>query len=518
MRDTTVRVSAIAFGVLVVTSMAFAPIGGNSNSAMVQEASADPLLCMEGPIVVVDTTYFTGGDGVCSKAESDVNKLNATEALETKKNIYDSASTQTANNDVLQTSFGNYLNDTKSIARMEGKSAYIKALENGTSEAEARNRAIDAVANYYAVKQQNLISAWNITHTLAFNMRATAEGHSGVSNNYIDEDGGPWKNSGTHPFAYGMQNNSITLTNGSSVGVIGIKGRSVSPNGNYYAGYTWHPNDPATVTVDGGTTWDVRFSGYNVQPPNDNYDVHQLHNQTKFDERWAQIESQNDLVQSEVDTFVNNTFDQYQQGQINASDLVDPYLGARDYDPENGSSYALRALASMGINPPENISTTSEMVVSVGATNYTGILMSKGTPEGGYVVGGSYNASNIPGAQFVALSDGGTQELTGEFTLERYEKTDGTVVEEGDTVTYKNITYETSDMDEYQALQNDLKLLSQQINERQETVYAGGGGGGSGGPTIPDWLKESYFGVPLYGLLIIGLGGTYVVNSFRTAS
>jgi len=94
-----------------------------------------------------------------------------------------------------------------------------------------------------------------------------------------------------------------------------------------YLSITGHTNR------DGGTV----PTGLKVQAPNQNYNSTLVLDNERYTAAWGKIQSQNTEVQGEMDTLADNTYDAYQNGRINNSDLVDPYLLASEYSP--GSEY-----------------------------------------------------------------------------------------------------------------------------------------------------------------------------------
>lgn len=478
MNDRLQTAFAALAGVLLVGAAAFGGVAGPGTSP-VGSAEAQPLagcaVAQYGPVVVSDVTGL-----FCNEPDTDT--LEGIDAQETKKSIYDQASIQKQNNNFVNTAYSNYLNDTQSIALMEGKNAYIRALENGSAEAVARNHATEAVADYYATKQKNLISLWNTTITVLDSSFQTAKNTTGISNDYVYlliKDGVGSINEAT---IQGFYTNKAQLVNGNTVDHRVVESK--------YDGSAVN----TTITYPNGPSGDSVL-GFRVRPPNDNYDTLNFLDPRDVTSRWNEIETQNDEVQSQLDAFVNNTYSSYQQGEINSSDLVDPYLGARDYDSKNSSSWTLRTLSSLGVAPPEDLSNVGRMNVSVGNVTYTGTLMSDGTPNGGYAVGGTYNASNITGAQFVALDDGGSHELTGEFTLESVTTADGEELAQNETVPYEDINYQTANTSEFEALQEDLDRLTAEINAKQQQERNAGGGG-----ILPDFGSGS--AIP--GAVLIG--------------
>lgn len=478
------RVLAVFFGLALVSSLAVgAVMMQNPRVDTVQEASGEFVGEAEGQ-VAAGAMFAIGIAGYWAYSEyiqesPSTSDLAKADAIETKKEIYDQAAIQAQNTDNTVTAYSNYLNDTASIALMEGKNAYIRALENGSAEAIARTAATEAVSDYYSTKQTNLKAAWNTTVTVANSARSTASNTTGVSSDYVYPDvyvDPPYTSISINSWKDPV-NRSVQLVNGSDTTVKSPSmSLSISGDGSYSdvnSHYT--PNGGwIQYTPEGG------INGYDVQPPTESYSVLNM-SLSGIVSSWSEIQEQNTEVQAQLDTFVNNTYDSYQSGDINTSDLVDPYLGAREYAPENATqfqSWSLRSLSAMGLNTPENLSNIGRMNVTANGEVYTGILMSDENPADGFTVGETYNASELDGSQFVALDSGGAAELTGEFTLGSATTAGGEQIAENESVTYRNVSYETADTEEFQDLQNELDNLTEQINQRQQTLRAGAGGSG----------------------------------------
>jgi len=480
---------AVVFALLVVTAGALGAVTfvnddvttlGDASDHIVQRNEAGVLT------VAAITIGFAAGHYAYTeyiKNQPNTDDLAKADAYETHKAVYDQASIQDQNNDQTLTTYGNYLNDTQTIALMEGKNAYIKALENGSAESIARNRAIDAVADYYAVKQKNLIAAWNTTAIVTNSSRATVENESELANTTVGpkiEVSGPG-NDGSTGYR-GIQNKTLTAVNASSMDAVGIKLHIESTYDIYSDSKTVvvGPDTGGVQQYHTGSNYDgttVTIDHMRVTPPDSNFNELRYVTFDNFQQRWSQIESQNDEVQGQLDTFINNTYDSYQQGDINASDLIDPYLGAREYDPETSSTWNLRTLSSMGLNGPKNLSTIGLMNITTDGQTVQGVLMTDETPAGGFVVNQTYNATVLNGSQYVAETNGDAQKLSGEFTITSAENTDGEQIADGETIEYRDINYQTADTQEFQALQQQLDELTAEINARQQTLRNSGGTG-----------------------------------------
>jgi len=77
-----------------------------------------------------------------------------TDAEQTKVDIYQSALTQKSASDTHLTTIENDLQDAKTVARLKGKNAYVRALNNGSSKTAAKAAAKEAVSEHYATVQR----------------------------------------------------------------------------------------------------------------------------------------------------------------------------------------------------------------------------------------------------------------------------------------------------------------------------------------------------------------------------
>jgi len=88
--------------------------------------------------------------------------------------------------------------------------------------------------------------------------------------------------------------------------------------------------------MEGGGNYDM-----NVEPPTTmNESTLYLHGASSSPDKaeaWNTIKSQRQTVHGDMDTLVNNTYTEYQNGEINNSDLVDPYVLSSEFSP--GSEY-----------------------------------------------------------------------------------------------------------------------------------------------------------------------------------
>ncbi|GAA3877847.1 hypothetical protein [Haloarcula argentinensis] len=154
-----------------------------------------------------------------------------TDAQQVNTDIYQSAQNSKARSQNYQTTLDNYLSDTKTQARIIGKNAYIRALNNGSSKSAAKTEAKSAVADYYAVKQQNLINEWDIQVSNYDYLHSTAASESGVTDSTAADDGTDVgfaynaidSEEYNHQTYLGTSKSTLSLVNGTSASVTGIK-------------------------------------------------------------------------------------------------------------------------------------------------------------------------------------------------------------------------------------------------------------------------------------------------------
>lgn len=477
MRDAFRVPLAIAVGVLVVTAGAFGGVMFVDDDVHTLDGASDRVVSTaDGQAVIVAVGVATAAGFVAGAVAHDqvTNEVNTSEleridALETKISIHGGAATQKQNNEIVSDSFGNYLEDTQSIALMEGKNAYIKALNNGSTQSAAEIAATQAVSGYYAVKQEQLIASWNTSSTVANRSHNVAENTTGIDGSFIRST-----TSGATSVIF-QENETgtttVSLVNGTTETALTLQ-------------LTFDGLDQETII--GPTTGDSQIgdstsSRLIVQAPNENYEPLRFQDFSVYADRWTKIEEQNTDVQAQVDSFIDNTYDSYQEGTINNTDLVDPYLGAREYAPEGEfNSWALSSMASLGVEPPENLSSVGEMEVTdlENDVTYSGILMSQETPSGGYALNTTYNASEIGGMQMIVTEDENSHEFEGAFVVESATDADGDEFAQNESITYRNIEYNTTDTEDYQNLMQNLTELQAEVEAKQQQERNSGGGGG----------------------------------------
>ncbi|RLM96220.1 hypothetical protein [Haloarcula sp. Atlit-7R] len=434
-----------------------------------------------------------------------------TDLQQIKTDVYQSGQNQKASNEHLQTTVDNYLQDTKTQARIIGKNAYIKALNNGSSKAAAKTEAKNAVEDYYAVKQVNLLNAWSqsTSHAKYLNSTAVSEGAS------IKYVGQPQEHDGSDVEATDQnvqvknyeQQASTTLLNGSSasynelrihIWADGNEGGgqyfNVSPVTGEYQDVAYSSNNPESTKYH-----DLRRLA--IQPPTSEDSTLTYLKYSKWASQWTAINSQAQTVKTDMDTLAENTYSAYQKGEINNTDLVDPYVLANQQSVgEDFQGWTAAQLTLLGTNSPKNFDQIGSFNITTGSgTQYEGVLFSQENPASGQFENGTtYNTSNIGGTQYVVTSDR-IVELDGTFTIEKITTTSGENVQ---NVTIQKTQYKTTNVTELRQQYEDLAYRRAQIEAREKALRQSAGGGLLGGGSVPPVVALAVVGT-LLGIAVL---------------
>jgi hypothetical protein len=369
-------VVAVAFGALIVTASVIGGVMVTNPTANTLDEASDSIvqrgdgqaIVVAGAVVAVAAMGYETWQHHQNEVQTE--DLADADAYETKLNLYDQASIQKQNKQLLDTAYSNYLNDTQTIALMEGKNAYIRALENGSTKTVAKSAANEAIREYYAVKQRNILAEMNTTQTVYESLENTSNQDSNIADSYVSITDARRGNGQVQELGTAMRNVTLVDRSTEKAPAIGYNISMYGENGWYesYATldaptatsisehyeFTAIPTEAAVSTerlnegqVDSeyvfffgeSSDQEVIPVGQEIEGYDTNVETLRLHEYGEYYDRWTKIEQQSADAVAQVDTFINGTYDSYQQGDINASDLVDPYLGAREYSPENATQF-----------------------------------------------------------------------------------------------------------------------------------------------------------------------------------
>jgi hypothetical protein len=498
------RLAAPIFALLLVTAGVAGP--------MAQPASATHD-CDEVDALVAFATFTTVNADKCTNnhVAHVVEDMEKSDANQTKVDIYNAGLEQHAQSDVAMATRENYVNDTESVAWMKAESAIAEAYENGSSKAVAKSRARTAIAEYYAVKQHNLLESWDVSINSYETLWTVAQNESGITQGPFDDiftsnlagDGfvthnGTYNTDGRYyPGLRDIRNQNVSLVNGSTKEVRSLRFETYDTDDNHwdnYATMSVHPgmsegnfSGTGAAHVNGEGYFETGYPGnYNyelhylaINPPNSNYNEAVYLRPGRYWEVYDRIETQNTNLQNEVGAFVNNTWTEYNSGKINSSDVLNRNTQMFEYGTtatsSEGSLYdSVAALSSMGLDTP-TLNGTGTMTVTHDNVQYHGLVMAREAPNGTWKANTTYNGSNIAGPVFIATTGGKQVDLDGEFRIGTISNTAGDPMT---SVTADKTNYKTANTTELLDKMDRLLELRQTIENKGPS---GGAGGGSGG-------------------------------------
>ena len=393
----------------------------------------------------------------------------------------------------------NNLEDSKTVARVKAKNAYIRALNNGSSKAAAKSAAKEAKNDYLARWQNATISEWERQIADYGYRHGVAESEAGLQADGFPIGEGATDSGGNvngtanvtfHVGYYeyifldgngatltynGTVDQQVTLANGKTVTVDGLKVGYYDSSGSGWVYKTFLPSTGKYQFTNGG---EVEVLGtYTAGAVDSTGSAESATNFEAYESIWTQLDNQEQALDGEIDTLANNTYSAYTQGEINNSDLMDPYVLASEYSP--GSEYqgwAAAQLTLLGQNNPDAMESIGYMNVTdeTDNTSYQGVLMSPSNPSSGeFAVNSTYDASTLSGQQYI-VTDSQIHELTGNFTLTAAQTHSGESVQ---NVTMYEKQYTTTNVTELQQLYDDLSKTRAEIEAREQNLLSSGGGG-----------------------------------------
>jgi uncharacterized protein YaiE (UPF0345 family) len=373
--------------------------------------------------------------------------------------VYQQLSSEKQSTETYESTTSNYLNDSETVAWSKMQVAVAEAYQNGSTKAEAKTAARKAIHDYYAVKHRNIVARWN-TQAAQVDYAANLTNPSGdptAGESFVQFKG----LTGTSGSVDGITGNKpVVLANGTTVNA------SIIGSGRY------------GTTVDGFTSTYNGNSADAIQidKPTSSYGSDLVLSMTKFHDLWNQVSTKSSSVSSEAEAYVDATYADYEDGTINASDVISSQTAMFEYGTqydENSSMYdAVGALALSGYDTP-SLNGTGTMDIRYQNQTYTGLVMARDVPGGSWTNGTTYNTSNFTGPVFVATTDGTKMDLADgdTFTITEIRNREGSSIGSVNATRYN---YKTANASELAVVTEQLTALREEIESREST---GGGGG-----------------------------------------
>jgi len=437
--------------------------------------------------------------------------------------------------------YSDYLQDTETLASLEARNAIADAYENNSTAIEAQAAGQEAINEYYAHHQIQLLEIASAdSQQLAYYANITLN-NDNISDQYLSP-GRPENNSNSGVYNSGHYlgdtvTSDYTLLNGSTHS-------HKAPRFEFSSDSTWDPpienyQDTSNLSLDryNSTLEGWQYTHYH-ETSDSRIDLNytfpgtaivmnqpdaELYSQTVYDYRMTaqllnDLEEQAQTVQDNYNgSAAEDLYAAMDSGEITPSDVrgaegMVRYMSGESNSTEQRFNLALRStlnLAStdVGNTMVVNFDGETERTRHVNKTSgnvsftysgsvnetYEGLLFSSETPSGGFETGTTYNASDFNGSIEMVV-DGGNSTVPfyqGEFTIEEIYDSEGNAVE---NVTWEDPKYDSYNSDEF------IAALQNASEQRSQIVIQTSDDGGSGGVTIGDLFG----GNPAIGLVVVG--------------
>jgi len=376
------KVAVFALALMVVSSVAISGVGPvDDDFSPVEEAEAFALsatiLIGAGVSVAagsVATCYITD----CHVTEEDIEEIQEDEAAQQEADLAASVKSKRDSSQRFRTGIHNFLQDGRTMASIHAKTEIVRMVNNGTTDPSTIENAVnDTIADYYAVRERNLISQYNSHIYQTQYVVNSSHNDSGVSNHvaYISNE-----TTDAHPSTnYDPavlwnislhQQRNYTLTNGTNVSAayLGVTYDDYFTNsgGHHNYNYTYYGLHHTNLTGPGGETAidrPVRVSNVSHPDVDRNVSGAEVLNVTAYENNLDEIENASTAMQANYDeSFVSTVTGAYAAGDINVSEVLNPEIlagsYAADYNQTGDSIYKWANLAMLGLDSPdlENVS------------------------------------------------------------------------------------------------------------------------------------------------------------------
>jgi hypothetical protein len=417
----------------------------------------------------VATEYLAGDDTSDVYQEADT--------TETHVSLSTHADTIASDQHTLNVVMSNQVNDgSRSVAWSKGKAAAIEAMNNGSTKAETKTAATEAVEEYYSTMEVNMINSFNRSANRLLYLNSVHENTTGLSGSFAKAAlGSDYPVHGEHA-DYTLRNGTVVTTqqferdDGSSkhlwIANEDLSGWTGSSD------YVFSSSDGSNI----GAAYEANVTS--SLPDNTVIDGHNA--SLVFND----IQSANSAMESNLDLWVDNTYDGYTAGDINSSDVLDPTTVAQEFSSDYNSTgyyaYAAADLAIQGTNGTLNQSMVFDLHNgSAGRTSnetLNGTLFTDWEPavtNGSFHTGQTYNADNSSSLVYVATNDG-LRVIEGDFHIVEMVNT-----QTGETVentTLQNYNRQTAEAGWNESQYQQLLELRQELDAAQAAAAGGSGG------------------------------------------
>jgi len=456
------RIVAVVFAALLVTASLGGPVSQDARAwEMGTQGECDGtdfLLSMAANGGLIGNQILSGD---CALRFSD------DEDATTDLDHYQQGVSYESQSDGFLTSYENFGQDTRSVAWSKAKITIVNSMNDGNTSSATKTLANETVDDYYSQQQAEIVRQWDrVVRSAEYTWSAT-NGSVTFNNNQL---------AGFATVEVELYNGTtmwtrvpVDDTNGADIPLAGLTrtgnnknhtGVSSNDDGSYWNSVERDDNNLEWVDPDGSD---------NARPIGNNR-LYNLGND---------ISSQRAQVKDNIDQYVDGVYTDYQEGELNTTDVADPTTlagqAATEYNDSGYYSFASISLASLGYAGNMNSSVT----VSTANGTVDGTLFYTADDLDGFTVGETYDPSTLNGTVYMAVQEddnnGTVRILDDTFTIES--ATNPETGESMDNVSVEEYTYDSTNSSE---LASELDRLSE-LRQEYEDMSSGGSGGGDSG-------------------------------------
>ncbi|MXR20323.1 hypothetical protein [Halobacterium bonnevillei] len=465
-------VGVVLMAVGLVTALAGGGfLGPGAESALDEASPIGSVDALGFTAVVVLTGGLLAAGYVLDKYHSgaDGDSTVAVDANETYQEVHHQSTLVDEQSAQQTTILNNTVRDGgKTLAWTKGKAAFMDALGANKSKAVAQQWASENVTDYYTVTEMNLLRQWNASMKEVKYLHSVYNSHSDLSTPYYSNATSLSAGTQYEWAEADWQYQNYTLANGSTIDVQIL--------------FKMYPFDNGQAIVAAPFKASNRTESFEGNPPVRmkaayGSDSTRVIVPAEYKELLTELNSSEAQMSSNIEAWSNQTYDAYEAGTVNITDIPDPVTLAQefatDYDSTGHYAYAGGDLALMGVQTNMNTSFTVE-IPSEDKTLY-GQLYTDWEPastNGTLDTGHLYNVSKTDELVFMATNDG-LQAIGSDFKITSM--TDVQTGEDKTSTTTESYNTQTSDVSLTEEQLQQLIEIRDAIQDREEAAASGGG-------------------------------------------
>ncbi|WP_139173299.1 hypothetical protein [Halogranum gelatinilyticum] len=401
---------------------------------------------------------------------------------DTRANLDALAATQESSSEQYTTAMSNRLEDTRAQAMMQAKQTIIMSMNDGDNATVAKEKATNTVEAYYATIQENMLNRFETDMQAAMYMK-----------NVSDANSATWLRvstaGGDNMYTESFREDNHTLVDGSEV----TTHLYVTSKPDYT--YKIMPLNSNPVSSPAANAWNDYMGDpspdYRAYKPvryvNSTGTEKVVVDTQGYADVWHEIVQQSEWAKSNTDTLATEIYNQYNAGELNVSDLYDPFTigvqSATAYNSTGAYSFAAYQMAALGYSGNLTASHTIEVYNSTGGTIETldGTLYYTADDLSTLENNVTYTLADYSGRFVMAVQPADSnqsayiQDLDEISGATSFEITSAVNTKTGESVSNTTIVkhvYETTDVSN---LEEQIDQLTKLYEEQQEAQSSGGG-------------------------------------------